>query len=327
MRRLLACLPLFLVLAPCTPPHPPASQPPTPSMEELVSDDDATLPGAAHRERLAAVGGSGVWTMFKVTLPGAAQIQRLVLIGGSGTWLVFHASPPSTDQMEQLAREDPIAFLENTLRRYKREVKSYSVTFHKQERIDGKLQKKELIEACFREEPHSVYFRWTEGARKAERALYVAGENNGKMLARPEGALARKLVGDIVERDVDGADARQSSRYPLSEFGLKTVALRTLASWKAAKEKDALHIEFLGEVKVAEAGDRLCYKFRRTRYQKPEEDGITELTAYIDKETWLQVGTVLKGKDGELIAEYYFRDIKLNPEFKEKQFTREALKP
>ena len=78
---------------------------------------------------------------------------------------------------------------------------------------------------------------------------------------------------------------------------------------------------------MKEAGDRVCYTLRRDQYPKPEEDGVTELTIYIDKETYLQVGAVLKGEGGKLIASYYFRDIKLNPEFKADQFTRAALTP
>ena len=44
-------------------------------------------------------------------------------------------------------------------------------------------------------------------------------------------------------------------------------------------------------------------------YRKAEDDGITELTIYVDKETWLQTGSVLKNKEGGLIAEYLFRDV------------------
>ena len=147
------------------------------------------------------------------------------------------------------------------------------------------------------------------------------------MLARPWGKLARLAVGDIVERDVDGDDARQSGRYTLKEFGLYNGSLRTLESWQAAEQNKGLFVEFLGEVKVKEAGDRPCWKLKRTKFQKPEADGITELTIYVDKETWLQVGSVLKGEEGKVIAEYYFRDIKLNPDFNPDQFTKATLVP
>jgi outer membrane lipoprotein-sorting protein len=77
--------------------------------------------------------------------------------------------------------------------------------------------------------------------------------------------------------------------------------------------------------KVPELGDRTCYKFVRTPYTPHEDDDLNELTLYIDTETWLQVGSVLKNERGELIAEYWFRDVNLNPEFDDDQFTRKAL--
>src|SRR5262245_41643793 len=119
---------------------------------------------------------------------------------------------PTGAEMERLAREQPIAFLENCLRRYAREVKAYTLTMNKQENIGGKIHPTEVIEVTFRDKPHSVLFKWVEGSRLAERALYVEGENNGKMLARPNGGVARLVAGDVVARDVNGADARQSAR-------------------------------------------------------------------------------------------------------------------
>jgi Protein of unknown function (DUF1571) len=233
----------------------------------------------------------------------------------------------STDsKMAQRAKEDPVAFLTECLARYDREVKGYRAIMQKQERIGGRLQPKEIINVCFKDKPHSVLLVWMEGARKAERALYVEGENNGKMLARPNGFIARKVAGDVVERDVDGADARQSGRYPLNEYGIKKGTERTLAAWSAARDQRALHVEFLGEQRVREAGDRFCYKLRR-RNARPENDGVTELTIYVDKENLLQVGSILKGPGGKLIGEYFFRDIELNPAFSEGQFERGALSP
>jgi len=54
----------------------------------------------------------------------------------------------------------------------------------------------------------------------------------------------------------------------------------------------------LGEQKVAQAGNRSCYVLRR-HYTEPENDGVMELTLYIDKQTWLQVGSIVEGKPEE----------------------------
>lgn len=229
---------------------------------------------------------------------------------------------PDNARMEKLARTDPVAFLENCIKRYDREVKGYACLLHKQERINGKLQPSEEIEVFFREEPFSVLFDWKKGTRLAQRTLYVKGKFNDQLVVKPAGLAS--LVG-LVERDPNGADAQRSGRYPLTEFGIKIGMERTLAAWQAAAKQGALQVEFLGERKIKEAGDRPCWVLKRTGYKKPEEDGVTEFTGYYDTETWLQVGTVLKGPGNQLIGDYFFRDIKLNPEFKEGTFTREAV--
>ncbi|HMC65911.1 MAG TPA: DUF1571 domain-containing protein [Gemmataceae bacterium] len=234
------------------------------------------------------------------------------------------AALPRDADMERLAREKPIGFLENCLRKYAREVKGYRVVLQKQELIKGRLEPTEVIDVKFHEKPHSVYFNWLEGARKAERALYVEGENDGKMLARPKGKLQRLAVGDVVARSLDDPDVRASGRYNLREFGMKKGTERTLAAWKAAEERDGLDVKYLGVKKVKEAGNRECYALRET-CKKPDPDGVTERVIYIDIDNWLQVGSVLKGEDGKLIGAYYFRDIRLNAEFKPEEFQRDAL--
>jgi hypothetical protein len=224
---------------------------------------------------------------------------------------------------EPLPVGDVVAFLEKCVQRYEQQgIHGYSVILHKQERIGGILQPSEDIECYYREQPYSVFMHWLRGQRKAESSLYVEGENGGKMLAKPAG-LAGVFV-KVVERDVDGEDARQSGRYTMKEFGLKAAIQKTYRDWKAAKEKGTLRVQYLGVRKVREAGDRLCYVLRRT-CTVPEEDGVTDVTIYIDKENWLQVGSVLKGEDGKLIGEYMFRDLRINPEFKPNQFQRSAL--
>ncbi|MBY0525990.1 MAG: DUF1571 domain-containing protein [Gemmataceae bacterium] len=233
---------------------------------------------------------------------------------------------PKPAEMEKLAKNDPLAFLENCLKRYDREVKGFTCVMQKQELIDGKLHPTEVMDVAFRNSPHAVYMEWQQGVRRAERVLFVVGENDDKMLCRPAGKLARAVAGDVVSRDVDGPDARSAGRYSLKEFGLRKALERVIVEWKAAREEGTLQVEYLGIKKVKEAGDRPCYTLRRTS-KKPDRDGISECVLHIDTETWLQDGCVLKDEKGNLLGAYYWRDIKVNPQFKENQFKRAALIP
>jgi hypothetical protein len=229
--------------------------------------------------------------------------------------------------VEPLPDPDPVAFLEKCLERYDREVQGYSATLRKHERVDGKLHPPEKIKVAFREQPFSVYMEWQQGAGRAERALYVEGANQGKMLVRPAGLLARTVAGNVVTRALDSPDVKESGRFSIKEFGLKIGMQGVLGDWKAARQRGALHVEYLGIHKVPEVGDRLCYKLRRTRYDRPEYDGIVDMTIAIDRENWLQVGSVMKDQRNELIAEYFFTNVRLNPPFRPDQFERGALIP
>lgn len=230
----------------------------------------------------------------------------------------------SAAEMERLAQNDPIAFLQECIRRYDREVHSYTTTLYKQERIDGSIHKSELIDAAFREQPFSVRLKWKEGATRAAAVLYVKGENRDQLLVRPAGVLS---FAGVIKRDPYGSDARKSGRYPLTEFGIKIGMQRTLASWEQAKKAGALHVQYLGLQRIKEAGDRPCWVLRRSRYAAPEgNEHIAGLTVYIDKDSWLQVGTVIKGEGDQFIGTYFFRDIQLNPQLPDETFTPTALK-
>ena len=230
--------------------------------------------------------------------------------------------------MTNLARNDPFAFLNNCLKHYDQAIRGYQLTMQKQERLQGRLQNKEVIEVAFREKPYSVSLHWLEGARKADRVTYVAGENDGMMLAHPTG-VAGKLV-KVVKRKVDSDEARESGRYTLDQFGFKNSLKRILTSMADAKKKDRLRLDFLGEAKAIESDQRVCFKLKRT-YSEPEADGTQELTIYVDRQNFLPIGIVVKGKvdpasgNRELLGEYFFRDLRLNPQISADQFKESAF--
>src|SRR5437879_1673722 len=73
---------------------------------------------------------------------------------------------------------DAVAFLEMCMARFdSSNIEGYSLRLRKQERIEELLHPVEQVEVYHRHKPHSVFFRWHQGARRAQRALYVEGEN------------------------------------------------------------------------------------------------------------------------------------------------------
>ncbi len=249
---------------------------------------------------------------------------------GSGCHRVAPVAPQAAQRSaaeagprEPLPATDPVAFLQKCLERYDKEgIRGYRLVMAKQERLEGTLKPPEVIEVCFRARPYSVFMHWQQGARGVSAALYVQGENDGKVLVHPTGFLGK--LRPVAPLDPEGTLAREASRYSIAEFGFQKSLERTVAAWKAAREKGTLHAEYLGTRKLPPAGDRLCYVLRQTTAQ-PDAEGIKEKTLYLDVETWLPTGTVVRGEGDELIGEYFYRDVQLNPEFAADQFTSAAL--
>jgi hypothetical protein len=252
------------------------------------------------------------------TLSGP-ELTDTTLLGGT-----FRESPlPSDATLAQLAASDPVSFLKHCLARYDQQVTGYEGLLYKQERLEGTLYPPELVRVAFQGDPHRVRLRWIDGARKAGTVLYVKGENHDKVLILPAGW--RSVVG-IVDRDPYGDEARQNGRYPLPEFGIKFGMMRTLAAWMTAQERGNLHVQFVATRPVPELNDRVCYVLHRTQYEKPEDGGVADSIVYIDTETWLQTGSEIRDRNGNLLAKYYFKELHLNPRFAPETFTRQGMR-
>jgi len=223
--------------------------------------------------------------------------------------------------MEKLAKDAPVAFMEACVARYDREVTSYTVLLVKQERIGDTLNAEEHMKAWFSEKPtFRVLMEWTKGQRLAHRTLYVEGENDGQLLAKPTGLLG---LGGTARRAPDAPEAKSSARYGASQFGIQAGTRRTLDGWRKAKARGELRVEFNGLKTAPELGYP-CWQLVRTS-DKPEADGITQSTYYFDPETWLQVGSVLRDADGKLVGRYFFTDLKLNVKIPDDTFTEKGL--
>ncbi len=234
-----------------------------------------------------------------------------------------HGPPSTNEEMEELLRKNLMGFLENTLEKYRREVKTgYHLTLWKHEIIGGKDIPPELIDVYFREKPSaSISTGWKGRARRfcTSRARTRTATARARCSCSPT---EQDFLGKfVVMRNPNGADARSSGHYPLDSFGFYNNQMRTLKAWQTNFKKGTQKVEYLGIKKVKELNDRPHFTFRAAT-TTPVADGVAELLSYFDTELWMQTGSTIKDKDGKLMGEYYFRDVKLNPEFKADQFTR-----
>jgi hypothetical protein len=259
---------------------------------------------------------------------------------------------PSQAEFERLAKEDPVGMYAACLRRYEHEgIKGFTAILEKHERVKGDLHEPEKIQIAVAnevpEKPHEhpkikVRMIWESGYPRVLfvrnlASLYVAGQNKNHMLSFPETGPTTMSV------DPKDRMARNASRYSITDAGLYRGMLRTYDAWKKRQTAGHLHATFLGIENPPKADGRSCFVIRRTATspevdpfaldENPDakadaqRDGAVEITAYIDTERWINLGTVLKRADGSLLGEYWFRNVNLSIKpFEPDPFTVDAVK-
>ena len=197
-----------------------------------------------------------LFPVFVICL-AAAPATRPVIHTDVALEIVGEGRVPTPAEFEELLKRDPVAALDASLARFKRDVRGYQCILQKQECLGGKLGKVEIIRHAVREEPYAVYMFWEQGAGSAAATLYVRGENGGRMKVKTTYFIEANT-------DPNGLLARASSRYSIEDAGIYHGTLRTWRAWKAARERGELSVDYLGRQKVPELGNRECFVIRRT---------------------------------------------------------------
>jgi hypothetical protein len=209
-------------------------------------------------------------------------------------------------------------------------VKDYTCTFSKQERMDGRLGARQLIDVRFREDPFSVAMTWRENPPRGDRVLYVEGRWEGKMLVRPTGVLARAIV-PVAVRDPDGKEAMAETRRPVTMFGFKRSLQSLLDVYREAKKQGRLKESSGGFVEVK--GRTAVVLVRELRPRKgetdsgsaPEHPPLTRI--YIDTESLVPI--MIEGYTAadakKLSSRYLYEDVKFNVGLTDADFTPQSL--
>ena len=119
-----------------------------------------------------------------------------------------------------------IRMAKSSLERIDRDIKDYTCTLVKRENIDGKIGAHEYIFMRVRQEPCSVYMHFLgPAAFKGRECIYVAGANNGKLIAHEGG---NKIFLPTVRIDPNGFLAMRGQRYPITEVGVRNLTARLI---------------------------------------------------------------------------------------------------
>jgi hypothetical protein len=201
------------------------------------------------------------------------------------------------------------------------EIKDYSATLVKQERIDGKLNDPEYLFIKVRHQPFSVYtyFKAPENM-KGQEATYVEGKNDGKLLAHGVGI--RKLAGTVA-LEPNSMLAMQGQRYPITEIGIYNLTKRLIEVADADKKFGECEVKFF---KGAKINQRPCTCIqvihptprRNFRFHMARVFVDDEMNVPVRYEAYEWPAT--EGGKPPLLESYTYVDVKLNNGFTDIDF-------
>jgi hypothetical protein len=261
-----------------------------------------------------------------VAPPGAADPNA----SATGPGLVPNGGLPTTNANAGAAQaatgahplQPALDLAQQGLAKINANIRDYSCTIVKRERIDGKLGEHEYMFAKIRSQPFSVYLYFLgPDSVKGQEVIYVSGHNDGNMLAHA-GSGVRAMVGTVSLKP-QSMLAMQGNRYPVTEIGVENLARRLVEVAEHDKQFGECDVNFYPNAKV---NGRICtcvqvshpVPRRNFRFHLARVFIDDELTIPIRYEAydWPQEA----GGQPVLLEEYTYMTVKTNNGFTDADF-------
>jgi Protein of unknown function (DUF1571) len=208
------------------------------------------------------------------------------------------------------AQPDPLAIMRGMAPEYEK-VDNYTAVFLKQELVEGELLPQETIRFKFKK-PFKVYMGWMKGPHEGREALYVRGENDGKVIGHEGG-----LFGFItLHMEPTGSTAMKGNRHPITDVGIGRLIDIITSNGERALKEGALVLDYIGAEKVYGRDTR------HIRAKLPPGKGYygARIDIWVDLMNGLPIKIEVYGWDGALWESYGYRDLKLNPGLTDAEF-------
>ncbi len=217
------------------------------------------------------------------------------------------------------------------------DIKDYTATLAKRERIDGKLLEQEFAQIKIRNRktdadgrivvPFSVYMRFL-GPKELEgrEVIYVETENEGKIVGHAGG---RVLGLATVYLDPNGTFAMINQRYPITELGIQVLTERLIEKGERDRQGDwdrnleECKVDFYKDAKI---NDRVCTLLRVTHPEPRPYFDFHVAQIFIDDELNVPIHysayswPTAEGGHPLLEEEYTYMDLKVNVGLTDKDF-------
>ncbi len=199
-------------------------------------------------------------------------------------------------------------------------IKDYSCTLVKRERIDGTLLAPEFMFIKIRHQPFSVYtyFKAPE-SKKGQEALYVEGKNDGCLLGHGVGI--KKVVGTLSLKP-ESMLAMRDNRYPITEIGILNLTKRLIEVAEQDKKFAECDVKF-ASVKI---DGRPCTCIMVTHPTPRKNFRFNIAKVFVDSEYGIPVRyeaydwPTKPGGTPVLLEEYTYVHLKFNNNFTDADF-------
>ena len=220
-------------------------------------------------------------------------------------------APTLTRWSERLPSLGALASIEECQLRY-RNIRDYTCTFSKRERIKGRLTPLHVLMMKVRTQPRSIYLKFRQPSPGRE-AIYIVGRNNGKVLAHDVGL--NKLLAGTLRLEPTGGRAMEDCRHPISEAGIGPLLDTLQTRWSSELDPSESVVVFRDDQTV---GTRRCTMIETTHPHQQPEFMFYRVRLFIDDELGLPIH--FEAYDwpsspqapAEMVEEYTYSDLRLN---------------
>lgn len=258
--------------------------------------------------------------MIGLLLIGAAACAPLELAAQSPQVRPTATAPAETPKEHPL--KPAIRIAQTSLEKLQ-DVRDYECVMTKRERINNQLTTQVMF-MRFREEPFSIYMKFGEPFAGRE-ILYVAGRNNGMMLAH-EGSGIRSLVG-TVSLPLDSAEAKAENRHSLTDAGLRNLVRLLIKQWEFESQYGEINVQYYPDARLGEIACQVV----EVSHPNPRRQFAYHITRlYVDAQSGLPVRVENYGWPAQpggqpvLMEEYTYTRLKTNVGLTDQQFSRDC---
>ncbi len=245
----------------------------------------------------------------------------------------------TTDKGAAHPLEDTIRYVTSRADYIREHVNDYSCRLVKRERIRGHLQSRQFADMNVRCErrrddgstqPLSVFMQFlAPKAIKDRRVLYVADQNEGKVLVRKGGFLAKSLK---LKVDPFGDQARSESKKPITDISFDKLLDGLAQQARANIDHDPMATNTLVSYFPNETvNHRQCTQIRIVHPNRSDELEFHIASLYMDDELHVPVRLVIygwpdqAGEEPPINEEYNYIDLRLNAGLTDADFSETLL--